>query len=118
MPEGVSQEQRRAVVERARDCCEYCRSQSRFSPDPFSVEHIVPRARGGPSHLDNLAFSCQGCNNRKYKGIFSRNLSHCPARGPTKRPTRRPRSWLTWRSSDLHSFVAERGGTAGVCRLQ
>ncbi len=32
----------------------------------FSVEHIVPRARGGTNTLDNLALACQGCNNHKY----------------------------------------------------
>jgi 5-methylcytosine-specific restriction endonuclease McrA len=58
--------QRAAVAARARGCCEYCRSQARFSPDPFSVEHIVPASRGGSDASDNLAWSCQGCNNRKY----------------------------------------------------
>jgi HNH endonuclease len=70
MSEGsVTEEQKRAVAERARGCCEYCRSQARFSPDPFSVEHIVPRSRGGTSDLANFALACQGCNNRKYTGI-------------------------------------------------
>ncbi|NJL41148.1 MAG: HNH endonuclease [Leptolyngbyaceae cyanobacterium RM2_2_4] len=54
------------VAERANVCCEYCRSQEQYSPDSFSVEHIKPIAKGGTHHLDNLAFSCQGCNNRKY----------------------------------------------------
>jgi hypothetical protein len=54
------------VTGRARGCCEYCLSQERFSPDPFSVEHVIPRSAGGGDDLDNLALSCQGCNNRKY----------------------------------------------------
>jgi hypothetical protein len=54
------------VFERAKGCCEYCQSQERYSPDSFSVEHIVPLSSGGASTLDNLAFACQGCNNRKY----------------------------------------------------
>ena len=58
--------EKQIVAQRAGGCCEYCRSQAKYSPDPFSIEHIVPRARGGTSQLDNLAFSCQGCNNRKY----------------------------------------------------
>mgnify|MGYP001614124345 CR=1 FL=1 len=67
MPEGkITEEQKRAVAERAKECCEYCRCQARFSPDSFSVEHITPRSRGGTSELSNLALSCQGCNNRKY----------------------------------------------------
>jgi 5-methylcytosine-specific restriction endonuclease McrA len=52
------------VAQRAKDCCEYCRSQAKFSPDPFSIEHIVPRSQGGETNSTNLALSCQGCNNR------------------------------------------------------
>jgi hypothetical protein len=37
-----------------------------YSPAPFSAEHIQPRSRGGSHELSNLAYSCQGCNNRKY----------------------------------------------------
>jgi hypothetical protein len=33
---------------------------------PFSVEHIEPRSRGGKTTQDNLALACQGCNNHKY----------------------------------------------------
>lgn len=44
-------------------------SQERYSPDSFSVEHIVPLSKKGTNELDNLAFACQGCNNRKYTSI-------------------------------------------------
>lgn len=40
-----------------------------YSPDPFSVEHILPRSLGGKTELTNLALSCQGCNNIKYTRI-------------------------------------------------
>jgi hypothetical protein len=60
---------RRAVADRAAGCCEYCFSQAAFSPDPFSVEHITPRSRGGSHDPGNLAFSCQGCNSRKYTRV-------------------------------------------------
>lgn len=29
------------------------------------VEHVVPRAKGGGNHLDNLVLSCPGCNDQK-----------------------------------------------------
>jgi hypothetical protein len=64
-----SAELARAVRDRAWECCEYCRSQASFAPDPFSVEHIVPRSRGGATEAANLALSCQGCNNRKYTAM-------------------------------------------------
>ena len=30
------------------------------------MEHIIPHSKGGTDDLENLALSCQGCNNRKY----------------------------------------------------
>ena len=65
--------QRQTIAERARGCCEYCRSQERFAPQPFAVEHIIPRSRGSATTLDNLAFSCQGCNNHKYTKTVGRD---------------------------------------------
>ena len=50
-------------------------SQEEFSPDPFSVEHIIPRARRGKHSRDNLAFSCLGCNNFKYTFVQARDPS-------------------------------------------
>lgn len=67
MPESrVTAQQKKAVAERANGCCEYCRSQVRFAIQSFSIEHIIPRSQGGETVMDNLALSCQGCNNHKY----------------------------------------------------
>jgi hypothetical protein len=54
---------------RAKGCCEYCYSQEKFATHSFSVEHIKPLSKGGDGNLDNLALSCQGCNNYKYNKI-------------------------------------------------
>ena len=54
------------VKGRAAECCEYCMAQERYSHDYFSVEHIVPIIEKGSSTEDNLANSCQACNNHKY----------------------------------------------------
>lgn len=64
--EPVPASRKRRVAEQARGTCEYCRSQERFATQPFSVEHIRPRSRGGDDSEENLAFACQGCNNHKY----------------------------------------------------
>jgi 5-methylcytosine-specific restriction endonuclease McrA len=67
MPERrISASLRRQVYRRANGCCEYCRSQERFAPDTFSVEHTVAHVRGGETAAHNLALACQGCNNHKY----------------------------------------------------
>ena len=62
----VTAKKRRLVVERAQGCCEYCLSQVRFSTQSFSIEHIIPQEKGGKTEVENLALSCQGCNNHKY----------------------------------------------------
>ena len=67
MPEPrPSASQRETVTRRAIGCCEYCLTQSRYSSDPFAVEHIEPRSRGGKTRLPNLALSCHGCNGFKH----------------------------------------------------
>lgn len=70
MPEPrISAELRQQVTERAANRCEYCRSQARYATQPFSIEHIIPRVKGGPTSVENLALACQGCNNHKYDKV-------------------------------------------------
>ncbi len=65
-PERVMPAQRRAVRARAGGRCEYCHTLDGFVPDSFAVEHILPRAKGGRTRLQNLALSCPACNGHKY----------------------------------------------------
>lgn len=58
-------ELRLLVEQRANGCCEYCWSQEKYSTQPFSIEHIIPRSVKGETIANNLAYSCQGCNNHK-----------------------------------------------------
>jgi hypothetical protein len=57
---------KKAVQERAKNCCEYCLSQSKISADTFVMEHIIPLIKGGTNDLENLALACQRCNNHKF----------------------------------------------------
>jgi hypothetical protein len=36
----------------------------------FDVEHIIPRTRGGPSLLNNLAWACPSCNLHKSNRVL------------------------------------------------
>jgi 5-methylcytosine-specific restriction endonuclease McrA len=65
---------KQTIIECARGCCEYCRSQALFSTQAFSVEHIIPVSCGGETVSDNLALACQGCNNHKYTKTKRRDL--------------------------------------------
>ncbi len=69
-----SEKQKIKVKERAGYVCEYCRSQSGFSSQPFAIEHIAPFIAGGKTILSNLAFACQGCNGHK----FTHTTGHDP----------------------------------------
>jgi 5-methylcytosine-specific restriction endonuclease McrA len=62
----VAPEVKDLVHRRASGCCEYCRCPEEFATQPHSVEHILAQARGGSEDAENLALSCQGCNNHKY----------------------------------------------------
>ncbi|MEX2173321.1 MAG: HNH endonuclease [Pirellulaceae bacterium] len=66
MSDGVSRQIRQLVGKRAEFCCEYCLSPVDYSPDPFCIEHIWPRALQGSDDQANLAYSCLGCNSRKF----------------------------------------------------
>lgn len=76
--EPISINKRCVVTERAENCCEYCLSQARFSMQSFSIEYIIPVNKGGMSEVENLALSCQGCNNHKYNKTEGYDpVSHC-----------------------------------------
>jgi hypothetical protein len=57
---------RKAVWDRARSTCEYCRMPQRFDCATFEVEHVIPEKRGGLTVLENLALACFFCN--RFKG--------------------------------------------------
>lgn len=52
---------RRAVLARDHNTCQYCGHTAR----ELTIDHIVPRERGGPSSWDNLVACCLRCNNKK-----------------------------------------------------
>ena len=60
---------RQLVAERAKLRCEYCQLQQELCPETFEVDHIIPRAMGGQTTLDNLCYACPVCNNAKRSHI-------------------------------------------------
>jgi 5-methylcytosine-specific restriction endonuclease McrA len=51
---------RRAVFARDGWMCQYCGSRSNLT-----VDHVIPRSKGGPSTWENIVASCAPCNRRK-----------------------------------------------------
>ena len=52
---------RRAVFARDGHSCQYCGVEG----VRLTVDHVLPRSRGGPSSWENLVACCPGCNRRK-----------------------------------------------------
>lgn len=61
----ISERIRRLVIARANSRCEYCHFHQDDLFLSFEVEHIISLKHGGGSELDNLALSCQHCNQHK-----------------------------------------------------
>ena len=54
---------RRGVLARDRETCQYCGIQpGRFQ---LTVDHVVPRSRGGLTTWDNVVTACRDCNHNK-----------------------------------------------------
>jgi len=51
---------RRAVFARDGWACQYCGSRS-----SLTVDHVIPRSKGGGSTWENIVASCAPCNRRK-----------------------------------------------------
>jgi hypothetical protein len=61
----ISDALRQIITARAQNRCEYCKCSADVTTETFSVEHTYPRSLGGGNTLDNLAWSCLGCNGFK-----------------------------------------------------
>ena len=52
---------RRAVFARDRWTCQYCGNER----SALTVDHVIPRSKGGASSWDNIVACCAPCNRRK-----------------------------------------------------
>ncbi|WP_409014616.1 HNH endonuclease [Emticicia sp. 21SJ11W-3] len=69
MSRYISEALRNKVAKRALFRCEYCRIHSGNSFFVFHIDHIVSLKHGGPTTAENLAYTCQICNNNKGSDI-------------------------------------------------
>lgn len=51
------------VFARDRHLCQYC--GERFPRDELTLDHVLPKSRGGKTDWNNIVTSCHDCNNRK-----------------------------------------------------
>jgi HNH endonuclease len=63
---AISSSIRQQVISNAQYRCEYCKTSSKLTGMPLTMEHILPQSLGGSDALDNLAAACYRCN--EFKG--------------------------------------------------
>lgn len=81
---------RRNVFERDRYLCQYC---GRTPPrSELSIDHVVPRSRGGATSWNNVLLACTTCNARK-RDRLPAEAGMRPLRPPSE-PQWRPASAL------------------------
>lgn len=54
---------RKNILLRDHSTCQYCGHQ--YPPSELTLDHIIPRSRGGESTWDNLVACCKKCNHQK-----------------------------------------------------
>lgn len=69
---------RRAIFARDRWTCQYCGS----AHANLTVDHVVPRSKGGSSSWDNIVTCCAPCNRRKADRLPKQANMH-----PLRRPS-------------------------------
>jgi len=63
MPQQRVKFNRRNLFARDENRCQYC--GHKFSSTELSLDHVMPRSRGGRSDWGNVVCACTGCNKRK-----------------------------------------------------
>ena len=54
---------RKNIFKRDRYTCQYCGKQP--GPEELTIDHVMPRSRGGTSTWENCLLACVECNKRK-----------------------------------------------------
>lgn len=90
---------RRNIYRRDRYSCQYC--GARPAVEDLTIDHVVPRSKGGVSSWENCVLACYECNRRKAdKTAHQANLRllHVP-----KRPAWRP--LYSWHAKPIKSWA-------------
>ncbi len=74
---------RRTVLMRDRYTCQYCGSQP--AKANLTIDHVIPKVRGGSSSWENVVCACKACNLRKgAKTVDEANLHLRTQPGPPR----------------------------------
>ncbi len=62
-PEPKAHFSRRTLYKRDRYTCQYCLGKP--GTEELTIDHVMPRSRGGPTSWENCVLACVECNARK-----------------------------------------------------
>jgi 5-methylcytosine-specific restriction endonuclease McrA len=77
---------RRNLFQRDGHCCQYCG----YRGDTLSIDHVIPRSRGGIDSWENVTTACLPCN------VHKGNRTPQEAEMPLQRMPRRPLNSLSF----------------------
>jgi len=84
---------RRNLFARDHNTCQYC--GRRYTTSQLSLDHVIPRSRGGKTTWENIVIACVPCNQRK--GGRTPVQAQMKLRVAPVRP-KKPTSRSTWRA--------------------
>jgi len=85
--------------------CVWCRRALAPGDRHLSLEHVVPRLKGGPAWAENEVVACRSCNRKRGHASPAEWLDECERRG--LRPNR---AAIRASLERLERAIAERGG--------
>jgi 5-methylcytosine-specific restriction endonuclease McrA len=85
-PRNIVKFNRRNIFLRDENRCQYC--GKRFSSHQLSLDHVIPRSRGGQTTWENIVCACLNCNVRK--GGRTPEEAHMRLFKPAVKPKRNP----------------------------
>lgn len=101
VPRNAVKFSRRNVFLRDENRCQYCRRT--FSPHHLSLDHVMPRSRGGPTSWENVVAACLRCNTRKggrtphEAGMALHQTPYRPTRNPVLSYQLSSTKYASWR---------------------
>ena len=54
---------RRNIYDRDKYTCQYCKQP--YAPSKLTLDHVIPKSKGGPKTWSNLVTCCKKCNQKK-----------------------------------------------------
>lgn len=63
LPNRTQKLSKKNIIIRDKYTCAYCKGI--FSEKTLTLDHIIPKSRGGSSKWDNLVAACKRCNSKK-----------------------------------------------------